>query len=77
MVQQGIYEKFVADFVSRASKLQIGDPLDHNTVIGPMISKGHWNKVTSYIELGQKEGAKLVLVVAHLRWSMSSKAVFG
>lgn len=61
LVQQGIYEKFVADFVSRASKLQIGDPLDHNTVIGPMISKGHWNKVTSYIELGQKEGAKLVL----------------
>lgn len=61
LVQHTIYEKFVADFVSRAAKLPIGNPLDPNTVIGPMISKDHWNKVTSYIQLGQEEGAKLVL----------------
>ncbi|HJV49846.1 MAG TPA: 5-carboxymethyl-2-hydroxymuconate semialdehyde dehydrogenase [Noviherbaspirillum sp.] len=60
LVQDGIYDKFVADFAARASRLVVGDPLDPNTIIGPMISKGHWDKVTSYIELGQKEGAKLV-----------------
>lgn len=61
IVQNTIYDKFVADFVDRAGKLAIGDPLDPNTIIGPMISKAHQNKVMSYIEAGQKEGARLVL----------------
>lgn len=61
IVQNTIYDKFVADFVDRAGKLTIGDPLDPNTIIGPMISKAHQNKVMGYIEAGQKEGARLVL----------------
>ena len=61
IVQNTIYDKFVADFVDRAGKLAIGDPLDPNTIIGPMISKAHQNKVMGYIEAGQKEGARLVL----------------
>lgn len=61
IVQNTIYDKFVADFVDRAAKLTIGDPLDPNTIIGPMISKAHQNKVMGYIEAGQKEGARLVL----------------
>ncbi|HTN66608.1 MAG TPA: 5-carboxymethyl-2-hydroxymuconate semialdehyde dehydrogenase [Burkholderiaceae bacterium] len=73
LVQDGIYDKFVADFAARAARLQVGDPLDPNTIIGPMISKGHWEKVTGYIELGKKEGATLVYgggtpdVPAHLK----------
>ena len=61
IVQSTIYEKFVADYVARAAKLTIGDPLDPKTIIGPMISKAHQNKVMGYIEAGQKEGARLVL----------------
>jgi hypothetical protein len=34
--------------------------MDPNTVIGPMISKGHMDKVNYYIELGKQEGAKVV-----------------
>lgn len=60
IVQSTIYEKFVADFAARASRLVVGDPLDPNTIIGPMISKDHWKKVTGYIALGQEEGATLV-----------------
>lgn len=60
IVQSTIYEKFVADFAARAARLTIGDPLDPNTIIGPMISKDHWKKVTGYIALGQEEGATLV-----------------
>lgn len=72
IVQHSIYERFVADFAARAAKLTVGDPLDPNTIIGPMISRGHYEKVTRYIELGQEEGARLVLgggkpeVAAHL-----------
>lgn len=60
IVQRTIYERFVADFAARASRLAVGDPLDPQTIIGPMISPGHLKKVTSYIEIGQQEGAKLV-----------------
>ncbi|GAB1385936.1 5-carboxymethyl-2-hydroxymuconate semialdehyde dehydrogenase [Melaminivora sp.] len=60
LVQASIYDKFVADYVARAAKITVGDPMDGNTIIGPMISKGHQAKVNSYIELGQQEGAKLV-----------------
>ena len=38
----------------------MGDPLDEATNVGPMISPEHKKKVTGYIELGLKEGARLV-----------------
>ncbi len=60
IVQNTIYDRFVADFVARAQRLTVGDPLDPNTIVGPMISKDHWKKVTGYIEYGRKEGARLV-----------------
>lgn len=60
LIQDGIYDRFVSDFAARAARLQVGDPMNPDTIIGPMINKAHWNKVTSYIELGQKEGARLV-----------------
>ncbi|MCE1186753.1 MAG: aldehyde dehydrogenase family protein, partial [Rhodocyclales bacterium] len=60
IVQEGIYERFVADFAARAARLTVGDPMDPNTIIGPMISRAHQEKVNSYIELGRQEGAELV-----------------
>jgi 5-carboxymethyl-2-hydroxymuconic-semialdehyde dehydrogenase len=60
IVQQTIYDKFVADFAARAARLTVGDPLDPNTIVGPMVSHDHWRKVTGYIELGRQEGARLV-----------------
>src|SRR5690606_22758037 len=59
LVQRGIYDKFVADFTARASRLSVGDPLDPNTIVGPMISRDHQKKVMHYIELGRKEGARI------------------
>ncbi|RJF96580.1 5-carboxymethyl-2-hydroxymuconate semialdehyde dehydrogenase [Noviherbaspirillum cavernae] len=60
LIQESIYDRFVADFAARASRLKVGDPLDPDTIIGPMISRDHWEKVTSYIELGKQEGARVV-----------------
>ena len=59
-VQQGIYRDFCAKFAGRAARLQVGDALDEQTVVGPMISQAHLAKVRSYIELGPKEGATLL-----------------
>jgi len=60
LVQQPIYADFVAQFTERARRLPVGDPLDDNTIIGPMISPDHLAKVRRYIDLGPKEGATLL-----------------
>ncbi|MDP3620225.1 MAG: 5-carboxymethyl-2-hydroxymuconate semialdehyde dehydrogenase [Ramlibacter sp.] len=60
LVQQSIYADFAQKFTARAGRLAVGDPLDENTIIGPMISQAHLAKVRSYIELGPKEGATLL-----------------
>ncbi|WP_031361190.1 5-carboxymethyl-2-hydroxymuconate semialdehyde dehydrogenase [Caballeronia sordidicola] len=59
LVQRSIYAMFAERFIERAKRLVVGNPLDENTVIGPMISQAHLAKVRSYIELGPKEGATL------------------
>jgi 5-carboxymethyl-2-hydroxymuconic-semialdehyde dehydrogenase len=60
LVQKSIYADFAARFAERAKRLAVGDPLDEKTVLGPMISSGHLAKVRGYIELGPKEGARLL-----------------
>jgi 5-carboxymethyl-2-hydroxymuconic-semialdehyde dehydrogenase len=60
LVQQSVYADFAQKFAARAQRLSIGDPLDEDTIIGPMISAKHLAKVRSYIELGPKEGATLL-----------------
>jgi 5-carboxymethyl-2-hydroxymuconic-semialdehyde dehydrogenase len=60
LVQRSIYADFVARFVARAKRIQVGDPMDETTIVGPMISPAHLAKVRGYIELGQKEGAQML-----------------
>ena len=60
LVQRGVYADFVERFAARAERIRVGDPLDEKTIVGPMISRNHLAKVRSYIELGPKEGARLV-----------------
>ncbi|HWG71863.1 MAG TPA: 5-carboxymethyl-2-hydroxymuconate semialdehyde dehydrogenase [Steroidobacteraceae bacterium] len=60
LVQKSIYPEFVRKFAERARRILAGDPLDPKTVLGPMISAAHLDKVRRYIEMGPKEGATLV-----------------
>jgi aminomuconate-semialdehyde/2-hydroxymuconate-6-semialdehyde dehydrogenase len=60
MVQRPIYEEFVARFVAGAESYRVGNPLDPETQVGPLVSAEHTEKVLSYIELAQEEGAKLL-----------------
>jgi len=59
-VERPIYEKFKIDFVKKVSALKIGNPLDISTNIGAVVSKQHFEKVLSYIDLAQKEGGKIL-----------------
>jgi acyl-CoA reductase-like NAD-dependent aldehyde dehydrogenase len=60
LVEDKIYDKFIKQLVERTQNLKIGDNLDHSTDIGPMISKEQRDSVLKYIEIGKKEGAKLL-----------------
>jgi 5-carboxymethyl-2-hydroxymuconic-semialdehyde dehydrogenase len=60
LVQQSIYAAFVEKFTARAKRISVGDPLDENVNVGPMISPEHLAKVRRYIELGSQEGASML-----------------
>jgi aminomuconate-semialdehyde/2-hydroxymuconate-6-semialdehyde dehydrogenase len=59
-VQRRVYDEFLARFVAAAEALPVGDPRDPATRIGPMVSTEHLEKVLSYLDIGQREGAKLM-----------------
>jgi aldehyde dehydrogenase (NAD+) len=59
VVHEKVYEPFLEQFVGRAKALRVGDGLDSNTQMGPVVSKGQLDTVMQYVEIGQKEGAKL------------------
>ena len=59
-MQRSIYAEFARRFAERAKALAVGDPMDEKTVLGPMVSQAHLAKVRGYIELGPKEGARLL-----------------
>jgi acyl-CoA reductase-like NAD-dependent aldehyde dehydrogenase len=60
LVEKAAMPEFARRFAERAQRIPVGDPLDPKTVIGPMISRGHLEKVRGYIELGPREGATLL-----------------
>jgi aldehyde dehydrogenase (NAD+)/betaine-aldehyde dehydrogenase len=60
LVEDGLYEDFVAKFAELAGKLKVGDPLDPETQMGSLISPEHREKVHGFVELGRDEGAEVV-----------------
>lgn len=60
-VHRDIRAKFVDRLVERTKLAVIGDPLDPQTQIGPMVTAAQRDKVLNYIAIGQAEGAVLAL----------------
>ncbi|MGW7056325.1 aldehyde dehydrogenase family protein [Streptomyces sp. NPDC054887] len=60
IAQRGIYDRLVEKLAAYAGCLKVGDPTAPGTVVGPVISAAHRDRVESYVELGRKEGARLV-----------------
>jgi len=61
LLQQPVYEEFLELLVDKVSQLKIGDTMDDDTDVGPVITPAHEKKVLDYIATGQQEGAHLVL----------------
>lgn len=58
-VQESVAEEVIQKLKFRMDTLLIGDPMDKNTDIGAINSKGQLKTVQSYLELGKKEGAEI------------------
>jgi aminomuconate-semialdehyde/2-hydroxymuconate-6-semialdehyde dehydrogenase len=59
-IERPIYEKFKAALLLEVSKLQVGNPLLKESRIGAIVSKLHFEKVLSYIELAKEEGGNIL-----------------
>ena len=60
LVHEKIYDKFMEKAVKRTEAIVQGDPLDPATMIGAQASSEQLEKILSYIDIGKKEGAKVL-----------------
>ncbi|MGW5528165.1 aldehyde dehydrogenase family protein [Streptomyces xanthochromogenes] len=60
LVQRGVHDRLVEKLAGYAGYLKVGEPTARDTVVGPVISAAHRDRVESYVELGRKEGATVV-----------------
>lgn len=59
-VHEKIYDEFVRRSVEAAKKRKVGDPFANDTDQGPQVDSDQFNKIMNYIDIGKKEGAKLL-----------------
>ncbi len=60
LVEQSIYDAFLDGLTKRAGSIKVGDPLDPETYMGPLVNDEQFERVMGYIGVGVDEGAKLV-----------------
>ena len=61
LIQTEIFQQFKSDFIRKVNKLIVGDPQDHESNLGAVSSKNHFEKIMNYIELAEKEGGNILL----------------
>jgi aldehyde dehydrogenase (NAD+) len=59
-VHEKIYDEFVKRSVEASKKRKVGDPFAKDTDQGPQVDKDQLTKILNYIDIGKKEGAKLL-----------------
>lgn len=59
LVQDSIRGEFEARLIERVNNIKVGHPLDPKTEVGPLVTEEHFNKVTSYFDIAQEDGATI------------------
>ncbi len=59
-VERPLYDRFRTDFVERVKALKTGDPRADGSDLGAIVSKAHFEKILSYIDLAQAEGGTVL-----------------
>src|SRR5659263_641165 len=61
LIQEDIYDAFMARCLARIAVIKQGDPLDTETMIGPQVSRAQIEKIASYVDIGRAEGAEVLI----------------
>ena len=60
LIQEDIYDEFMARCLDRIAAIRQGNPLDTETQLGPQVSADQLEKIASYVEIGRGEGAEVL-----------------
>jgi aldehyde dehydrogenase len=60
LIDTKMYDKFLGDVTARTNAIKQGHPLDLSTMIGAQASTDQLEKILSYLDIGKKEGAKVI-----------------
>ncbi len=60
IVQRGVYDQVVEGLSKMAGRLKVGDPYEPDTVLGPLITGAHRDRVEGYVDAGRNEGGEIV-----------------
>jgi aldehyde dehydrogenase len=61
LIQESIYDKFMARALERVKAIKQGNPLDTDTMMGAQASAMQMDKIMTYLDVGKQEGAKLLI----------------
>jgi len=61
IIHEDIYDEFMARCLKRIEAIVQGDPLDPNTMVGAQASSEQFEKIMSYMDIGRKEGAEVLI----------------
>ena len=60
LAQRGVYDQLVSGLGAAAARLKVGDPLERDTVLGPVITSIHRDRIESYVASGREQGGSIV-----------------
>ncbi|GAL02281.1 aldehyde dehydrogenase [Photobacterium aphoticum] len=61
LIQEDIYDAFIARVIARIEQIQRGNPLDTDTMVGAQASEQQFNKILDYLNIGREEGAEVLI----------------
>ena len=61
LIQESIYDEFMARCLKRIEAITMGDTLDAGTMMGAQASNDQYEKILNYIDIGKQEGAELLI----------------
>ncbi len=60
LLHEKIADEFLARFLALARSIRVGNPLDPQTEMGPLTSRGHRDRVLSYIDVAREQGSEIL-----------------
>jgi len=61
LIQESIYDEFMARCLDRIAAIKQGNPLDETTMLGPQVSAQQLSKISGYVDIGRAEGAEVLI----------------